>query len=280
LQSIATAPTQIDPRRVFWLPGRLAQLGFTAHHKDNMLEYIAPPVCKVPAGPFLMGSNKHEDPQASEDELPQHSVALETFQIAKYPVTVAEYACFVRATKRMEPRGLFNDLSWTQQISQRLDHPVVNISWRDAVAYAKWLAQCTGHPWRLPSEAEWEKAGRGTDGRIYPWGDLFDAAQANTVDGERGGTTSIGSYPSGTSPYGALDMAGNVWEWTSSIFKPYPYIASDGREQIESTGDRVLRGGSWAHLYKVARVAYRNDSQLNYLYVGSGFRVAYAVSSS
>jgi formylglycine-generating enzyme required for sulfatase activity len=227
-----------------------------------------------------MGSNKHEDPQASEDELPQHSVALETFQIAKYPVTVAEYACFVRATKRMEPRGLFNDLSWTQQISQRLDHPVVNISWRDAVAYAKWLAQCTGHPWRLPSEAEWEKAGRGTDGRIYPWGDLFDAAQANTVDGERGGTTSIGSYPSGTSPYGALDMAGNVWEWTSSIFKPYPYIASDGREQIESTGDRVLRGGSWAHLYKVARVAYRNDSQLNYLYVGSGFRVAYAVSSS
>ncbi len=113
------------------------------------------------------------------------------------------------------------------------------------MAYAKWLAERTGQPWRLPSEAEWEKAARGTDGQIYPWGDTFDASRANTDEGKKGGTTPVGSYPSGASPFGALDMAGNVWEWTNTVYKPYPYVATDGRERLDSTENRVLRGGSW-----------------------------------
>ena len=175
-------------------------------------------------------------------------MTLGAYQIARYPVTVAEYACFVRATGRVAPIGEDGkqwQVSWQTQLRERLEHPVVMVSWQDAVAYAKWLAERTGQVWRLPSEAEWEKSARGTDGRLYPWGDAFDASRCNTSEGKKGTTNSVGNYPSGASPYGALDMAGNVWERTSTLFKPYPYVATDGRERAESTENRVLRGGSW-----------------------------------
>jgi len=128
------------------------------------------------------------------------------------------------------------------------------------VAYATWLAQVTGELWRLPTEAEWERAARGTDGRIYPWGNKWDLAGANTVEGKRGGTTPVGSYPSGASPSGALDMAGNVWEWTSSQYRPYPYNAGDGRERAESTGNRVPRGGAWDVIARFASTAFRTNN--------------------
>jgi hypothetical protein len=111
--------------------------------------------------------------------------------------------------------------------------------------YAAWLARITGQPWRLPSEAEWEKAARGTSGRIYPWGDTFDPSRANTSEGGSGATTPVGSYPSGASPCGAKDMSGNVYEWTSSHNVPYPYDPTDGREAPDTTGSKVARGGSW-----------------------------------
>jgi formylglycine-generating enzyme required for sulfatase activity len=162
---------------------------------------------------------------------------------------------------------------------QKLDHPVVYVSWDDAVAYAAWLAQTTGQPWRLPSEAEWEKAARGTDGRIYPWGDTFDKARANTSESGIKTTTAVGSYPSGSSPYGAQDMAGNVWEWTHSLFKSYPYIPNDGREVGNYTDYRILRGGSWGDLAWCARAACRLLDTPGYLSYVIGFRLAVAASA-
>jgi formylglycine-generating enzyme required for sulfatase activity len=169
-------------------------------------------------------------------------------------------------------------LTWAQQRKGRLDHPVVNVSWHDVVAYTQWLAEQTGQPWRLPSEAEWEKAARGTDGRLYPWGDAFDANRCNTSEGNKGTTTPVDSFPDGASPYGALDMAGNVWEWTSTIFKPYPYSATDGRERAESPENRVQRGGSWGYVARYARAACRSsDNPPDFVLGTYGFRVVCAL---
>ena len=242
---VTPAPPAISRER---FPDRLARLGFEAR-KNGSVEYILPPVVTVPTGEFLMGSDPKRDSVAAKEswakaEQPQHRLNLPTFQLAKCPLTVAEYACFVRSG-HAEPKSQYNSLTWKQQLDGRLDHPVVNVSWNDVVAYANWLKQQTGQSWRLPTEAEWEKAARGTDGRIYPWGDVFDKGRCNTSEGGKGTTTPVGSYASGDSPYGALDMAGNVWEWTSSLFKSYPYTSIDDRENVNSTDNRVLRGGSW-----------------------------------
>jgi formylglycine-generating enzyme required for sulfatase activity len=231
-------------------PPGLSKLGFAAYRTVRGAEYIAPALCNVPAGSFLMGSDPGKDKELYNNEKPQHMVTLATFQIGKYPVTVAEYACFVRAGQKTP-----ND--WQQQLG-KLDHPVVNVSWQDAVAYAKWLMNQTGQLWRLPSEAEWEKAARGKDGRIYPWGNSFDTSRCNTSEGDRRSTTPVGSYPGGASPYGALDLAGNVWERTSSAFRPYPYNADDGRERSDASEDRALRGGSWNLGARLARAACRS----------------------
>jgi formylglycine-generating enzyme required for sulfatase activity len=225
-------------------PQRLADLGFTAYF-DHGVEYILPPLCTVPAGPFLMGSDPNWDKGAYRDEQPQHLVILPAYEIACFPVTVAEYACFVRA-------GYAEYQNWHSQLS-RLDHPVVNVTWYDAVAYAIWLSGRTTEVWRLPTEAQWEKAARGADGRIFPWGGIFDKARCNTKESGIGATTPVGNYPSGASLYGAQDMAGNVWEWTSSLKLPYPYITSSGREDGNSAGNRVLRGGSWNGVARTAR---------------------------
>ena len=265
-------------------PARLAALGFAAR-RVNGVEIILPPLCDVPAGDFLMGSDPQQDKDAFDDEQPQYVIPLpHAFQIARHPVTVAEYTCFVRAGQPAPPDGTFRPITWDEQL-KRHDHPVVCVSWRDAVAYASWLAKTTGQPWRLPTEAEWEKAARwdaaNRHSRIYPWGDAFDKVRCNTSEGGKRGTTRVGSYPSGASPCGAQEMAGNVWEWTSSAFKSYPYDASDGRERADSTDNRVLRGGSWNFVARDARAAYRSHCGPRYRSgVGLGFRVARSLAPS
>lgn len=132
-----------------------------------------------------MGSDKRHDNQAYGSELPQHQVSLSAYQIARFPVTVAEYACAVRAKAVREPPKGYLGTDWQTQL-QRLDHPVVCISWQDALVYTRWLAKMTGQPWRLPTEAEWEKAARWDAERqiscVYPWGDAFDKARCNTSE--------------------------------------------------------------------------------------------------
>ena len=230
----------------------LADLGFTVHSSDNV-EYILPPLCTVPAGEFLMGSDPGQDSVAAKEswtdrEKPQHLVTVAAYEIARFPVTVAEYACFVRAGQR-------DPADWDTQRSKP-DHPVVNMMWDDIVAYVAWLSEQSRQRWRLPTEPEWEKSARGTDGLIYPWGDSFDNARCNTWDSGIKSTTPVGNYLTGASPYGAQDMAGNVWEWTSSLFNPYPYTLASERE---GWGTRTLHGGSWLDGAKYARAACRSD---------------------
>ena len=166
------------------------------------------------------------------------------YYLGKTPITNAQYKEFVQATGLQAPDG------WTNNTPPRgeEDYPVV-VSWYDARDYCEWLAEVTGKDYRLPSEAEWEKGARGTDGRIYPWGNQWDATRCNS---EERRILSVHAHPQGASPYGALDMAGNVWEWTRSLLGKYPY-PTDQRERMlvenlkaPRTTVRVTRGGAFA----------------------------------
>jgi formylglycine-generating enzyme required for sulfatase activity len=251
-------------------PMSLRTLGFRGYIMDGV-ECVVPPLCTVAGGVFIMGGDK------MRDQTPQTPTLVDGFSIGSHPVTVAEYACAVRAKAVREPPRGHLGVDWQVQI-QRLDHPVVCVSWQDAIAYTEWLASTTHQPWRLPTEAEWEKMARwdasAAQARMYPWGDTFEAALCNTQESNINTTTPVGRYLAGASPYGAQDVAGNVWEWTSSLFKPYPYNAHDGRETLQSTENRVQRGGSWYHVARVARTAFRLAYGPTYFSTNVGFRLA------
>ncbi|MGH2485338.1 MAG: SUMF1/EgtB/PvdO family nonheme iron enzyme [Ktedonobacterales bacterium] len=279
--ALATARQQLlppPPQRMTLPPDRLppalATLGF-AGYAQGTTQFILPPVCTVAAGPFMMGSDKRRDPRASDNEAPEHQVTLAAYQICRFPVTVAEYACFV-ASGNAEPQGGYRTVDWRTQLT-RLDHPVTSVTWRDAVAYAAWLAALTSLPFRLPTEAQWEKAARWDPqrgvSRLYPWGDQLEKSRCNTSESGKGMTTPVNAYPSGASPCGAQEMAGNVWEWMSSLVKPYPYSQSDGREDPYSTENRALRGGSWLGVAWYARAAFRGGSGPDNCVGNFGFRL-------
>jgi serine/threonine-protein kinase len=216
----------------------------------------------IPAGDFLMGSTG-ADKMAYFDEKPQHQVYLPEYRISLTPVTNRQYSQFVAATGHRVPSDWKNG----QIPSGKADHPVVEITWHDAQAFCTWAEV------RLPTEAEWEKAARGPEGRIWPWGNNAPTDKLCNFDGNAGGTTSVGHYPEGKSFYGCLDMAGNVWEWTSTIFKDYPYKSDDGREDTKASGSRTLRGGSWIYLDQSVRCAYRITLDPDLMYDFIGFRV-------
>ncbi len=220
---------------------------------------------RIPAGEFWMGSDPEKDKAARDNEQPQHRVSLAEFYLGRYPITNAQYAAF----KKIEiPLGKEN-------------HPVVNVSWKDALAFSGWLSEQTGKNFRLPTEAEWEKAARGADGRIYPWGDEWDARRANSGESGIKGASSVGKYsPAGDSPYGVVDMSGNVWEWCQSKYAPYPYQPDDGREELAGEAARALRGGSWRYYHGYCRAATRFWIVPAYSNSFVGFRVALSPSSS
>jgi formylglycine-generating enzyme required for sulfatase activity len=251
-----------------------------------------PEMVPIPAGPFLMGSDPDKDAHARENERPQHSLYLPDYALARLPVTNAQYAAFLKATGHTPPahwKILFWRKRWPPR--GRHDHPVVNVSWYDGLAYCAWLSEATGKPFRLPNEAEWEKAARGTDGRIYPWGDVWSAGCCHISEGtEKKDTAPVGVYPAGASPYGLLGMVGNVWEWTRSLWGRnlrkahflYPYDPGDGREDPHAPTDmrRVLRGVSFLNDRTVARCASRYRYSPGNFYSSVGFRVALAPAST
>jgi len=250
----------------------------------HTLAFAEPELLTIPAGEFLMGSDPAKDPDAGPEEQPQHTVALPEFAIGRTPVTCAQYLLYLRET-HARPPAHWRFLRWRiRRIpAHQQEHPITQVSWYEAVAYCEWLAARTGKPYRLPSEAEWEKAARGVDGRRYPWGDAWEATRCN-IQPEREGTTPVNAFPAGASPYGVLDMVGNVWEWTRSLWGEklhapafrYPYAAGDGRENQAAPEyvRRVLRGVSFYNEAAQVRCAARYRYSPHNSYASVGFRVA------
>ncbi|MCX6031433.1 MAG: SUMF1/EgtB/PvdO family nonheme iron enzyme [Chloroflexi bacterium] len=224
---------------------------------------------RVPAGEFLMGSDPAKDSKAYDDEKPQHRVYVPEFYINKYPVINDQYAVFIKVTMRKAPQDWANG----QIPANKGDHPVVNVTWEDAVAFCDWLCVATGRSIRLPTEAEWEKAARGADGRIYPWGNQAPNKTLCNFGNNEGDTMAVGQYSAGTSPCGALDMSGNVWEWTLSLYRPYPYQSYDGRDRVDAVRTRVVRGGSYLSSAVGVRCAVRNGDDPFPFLRNDGFRV-------
>jgi formylglycine-generating enzyme required for sulfatase activity len=350
----------------------------------NGVKVILPDLVAVPGGSATLGSAAEE---AYDDEQPVHQVEVAPFYLGRWPVTNAEYGCFIQAggydeerywtaagwqwrQGKLEMSGAVENImeiyqalvqnpelidqalsegrvtqdwaeSWrglielpeervkalaVEQYGQRrtdqpfywddpaynqANQPVVGVTWYEALAYCAWLEEGL-KDWinsdasagdvtlnevkgllsqrrdtgpanrgqnpevRLPTEAEWEWAAGGPQHRTYPWGGDFDPDKANTLEGRVLGATPVGAYPAGVASSGALDLAGNVWEWTSSLYRSYPYLKADDREAVEAEGRRVLRGGSWTDNQRYARVSYRDTRHPGTFDSIASFRVVVA----
>ncbi len=253
----------------------------------DVTTYIGPAATEmvyIPASSFLMGNNGSEG-WSYDDEFPQHSVYLSGYWIGKYEVTRGEYRRFMQATGRAAPAywEAYQDWSYPYDdgngFTQTDDHPVVGVTWYDAEAYCAWAGG------QLPTEAQWEKAARWTGSypNVYPWGNAWDAERCNNsydTNPAGGGyqgwqTAPVGSYPSGASPYGLQDMAGNVWEWCSDWYSGSYYSVSPSTDpQGPSSGSyRVLRGGGWYYDDYDNRCADRDNYDPYYWNSGGGFRL-------
>lgn len=280
------------------ITGDLAEIGLPGFRPDGwflpddrLLGFV-----KIEEGKFLMGSDPDDDRYATKNEQPQHILHLPTYYISRYPVTVAQYRLFLEDSDHQS--------TTSEILENRDDHPVTNVNWFDAMSYCHWLTQKLqewielpkqlrqlfdngvegGRKWiaTLPSEAEWEKAARGLDGRKYPWGDRFDQAYANCCN-QIQSTTLVGKYIKGISPFGVRDMSGNVAEWTRSVwgkgvenaYYRYPYHPDDGRELLTGKPDWliVIRGGGFNHPFEKIRCAYRAADYPNRHAHNRGFRV-------
>jgi formylglycine-generating enzyme required for sulfatase activity len=251
------------------------------------LNVFEPEMIKIPRGEFLMGSSKAQAQKAIQDgaektwvqdEQPQHLVLLSEYYIAKHPVTNHEFQVFIRDTKTNSPLGWNGD----EYPDGKDDHPAVNIPWEDATAFCEWLKQKTNRPYRLPTEAEWEKAARGTDGRIWPWGNEFDPEFANTREAKIMHVTRVGQFsPYGDSPYGCVDMIGNIWEWCSDWYDKNEYTKRTQEDTVTEDPNgpgnglaHILRGGSFG----TGRAGNRCADRIQFskiLFTGNyGFRVA------
>jgi formylglycine-generating enzyme required for sulfatase activity len=230
----------------------------------------------IPRGRFLIGrdySKVHINKK--KDSIYGSYVTLPGYWIGRFPTTVAQWQLFLTETNYPINKPSVSLPRSLKHRHQNLNnHPVGGVSWFDAMEYCNWLSEKSGLPVTLPSEAEWEKAARGTDSRIYPWGNVFDKEKCNTSESRINNTTPVGKYsPAGDSPYGCADMVGNVWEWTRSKYKNYPYNPDDGRESLEGLDIRVLRGGMWNDFSDHAKSFYRNRSSPFERSSGIGFRL-------
>ena len=265
-----------DPRfnaEAFWLPGRFRG------QAEILLGFLP-----VPAGAFQMGGGQEER------EKPIHQVEVGEFYVARYPVTVVQFRAFVDGSG-FEPGN-------PDCLRDPDNRPLRWVSWYEARAYCDWLTERLreweelpkpladllrvgadgGPPWqvRLPTEAEWEKAARGDDGREYPWGNEFYPEKCNTAETGLGTISAAGCFPGGASSYGAQDMSGSVWEWCQSLYKGYPYRADDGREDLEAEGYRVIRGGAFYYFRDLARCASRYNLPPSYRDYSVGLRLVVA----
>lgn len=252
---------------------------------ETLRSSLEPVMITIPKGRFLMGSTPEQSSWGIKNgldnvwvkwEQPQHYVEISEYSIGKYPVTNYEYQAFVQERDYRAPEG------WrgAEYPTGKDNHPVVNVSWDDAQKYCEWLSAKTGKNYRLPTEAEWEKAARGADGRLYPWGHLYDPGKSNTADSKFGGTTPVGQFSAngGDSPYGCSDMSGNVWEWCYDVFCTYEYQNHIEKMLVDPVSTfhsnyRVLRGGSYDDESRYARCAFRLRLHPSYFARNRGFRI-------
>ena len=251
--------------------------------EDDLLGFV-----EVPGGPFLMGSDPARDPLAFDNErwpgaTPRATVDLPAFYVGRYEVTVAQFGAFVDETAHRVD---------VQALRAPANHPVSMVTWPDALAYCRWLEsalkqsartpprlqQLLRDGWHvgLPSEAQWEKSARGTDGRIYPWGDQPRRDRANFGRAE---TMPVGSFPCAECAFGLSDMSGNVWEWTRSPYQPYPFDPADDRKNLEADALWVMRGGSFADADRNVRAAIRGGADPGARRAFIGFRVVISPTS-
>ena len=274
-----------DPREGYWNRGfRCAATPINPAPNGAAAGNLAPApdgMVGVPGGLLRMGVSEAEGQRWVREygwnepvaEFPQHTVTLAPFFLDRTEVTNQQYAAFVAATKRAPPANSFDPARLTLWRDGRAppalaQHPVVNVTWDDARSYCAWAGK------RLPTEAEWEWAARGPEGRLWPWGNDFDQQRANTQERGRGGTAPVGADPGNASWVGALDMGGNVWEWMSSLRWPYPYDPTDGREDPARPRPRAIRGGSWTDPASSAHTSGRNQFDPTLANINIGFRCA------
>ncbi len=286
--------------------------------RPAVLDALRMEFCNIPAGSFVMG---REELGARDYEQPLHTCTISyPYQMARYPVTNGQYQQFSDAggyaqanywTEAIEAgywrEGMFTGILDREGRSAPYDfgapftlpnHPAVGITWYEALAFTRWLTEQMHasdrlpRDWeiRLPSEAEWEKGARGSDGRLFPWGNDAEPQRANDEQSGIGHTSAVGCFPSGASPYGVEEMSGNIWEWTRSLWgtdyqKPdfgYPYDPTDGREEIKASKQklRILRGGSWYEETDAVGCGFRDWDYPFCRYYHFGFRVVASPSTS
>jgi formylglycine-generating enzyme required for sulfatase activity len=315
LVALLTAPSlnQVTPPKRAVAADALARLGDPRPGVGVDRETDLPDIlwCYVPPGPFVMGDGEEQH---------QNKTLTEGYLISRYPITNAQFAVLVKAGGYQERQYWVEaerDGIWAEgrlkawgddqpregprnygELLSLPNHPVVGVTWYEAVAYCRWLqerlqvADSALQVWhegelkalnlrpvalhvQLPSETEWEKAARGTDGRRFPWGEEVDPNRANYSDTGIGTTSAVGCFPGGASVYGAEDLSGNVWEWTRSLYREYPYHPEDGRENLEAGQEvrRVMRGGAFFNVARGLCCAFRHRYSPNYLWPLLGFRV-------
>jgi formylglycine-generating enzyme required for sulfatase activity len=270
-----------DELKLYFTLARLAEPPGPIKRANTSDHFVfEPQMVQIPTGKFLMGSTLEQLSHAANtlekawtnSEQPQREVILSEYWIGKYPITNREYQHFIRNTGHKPPRGWEGN----QYPPEKGDHPVTNVSWNDAAAYCEWLISETGKNYHLPTEAEWEKAARGTDGRTWPWGSKFDSNKANTKEANIGTTTPVGQFsPQGDSIYGCADMIGNVWEWcndkleydSSSNISNYSHLS-------QQENNYIVRGGSFYRSSWDARCATRRANRSTLVGEAKGFRVA------
>lgn len=257
-------------------------------HKPLQMKLLAKKAEEYKIDFILIQQGEFQMGDADQSDNPPHKVQLSEFAISKHLITVDQYRKFCEDTKRPMPPAPDKEPYNFNPDWRKRDHPIINVTWEDANAYCEWLSKKTGLNLKLPTEAQWEKAARGTDGLKYPWGNNWDTDvplnkllhRANTQYGDNTGTASVGICPDGKSPYGVFDMAGNVWQWCRDWYdRDYPRMGPTedppGPELAEQGGARVLRGGAWntPNDPKYYRSSYRSSNDPKYPSMSNGFRV-------
>jgi formylglycine-generating enzyme required for sulfatase activity len=258
---LAAAGALVAGAAVYFLIKAISNGGANFDTRELGIEWI-----EISAGEFKMGDNFNV---GDSNERPVHAVYLDRYEISKYEVTFEQYDRFCDETSRAKP----GDAGWG-----RADRPVINVSWNDAKAFCDWLSEKTGKNIHLPTEAQWEKAARGTDQRKYPWGnDPPDCSKANYLHCSDK-TMAVGSYPAGVSPYGVHDMAGNVWELCSDWYADHYYLASPYENPSGPVDPpfgmlKAERGGGWMATTSSIRCTVRSYITLESPYRAIGFRL-------